>query len=146
MADRYALILNDEVQNVIMADQEFVDLISSNWSFIVQSDTAQIGDAYDPVTKEFTTPDVVVDEWPIIRTITVEKWYNRWTDEELGLFHALAATNDAIAGWEIWLGRQSAISLDDPRIVDRLQQGVTSGKITQARMDALLADVAEGEL
>ena len=143
---RYALILNDEVQNVIVADQDFIDEISSYWSFVVQSDTAQIGDAYNPSTGEFTTPTIEPEPWPVIRTMTVEKWYNRWTDAELGMFHTLAQTNEAVAGWEIWLGRQSAISLDDPRIVDRLEQGVTIGKITQERMDALLADVAEGEL
>ena len=129
-----------------MADQDFIDQISHNWSFVVQTDTAQIGDIYNPSTGEFTTPAEVVEPWPVIRTMTVEKWYNRWTDEELGMFHTLAQTNEAVAGWEIWLGRQSAISLDDPRIVDRLEQGVTSGRITQARMDALLSDVAEGEL
>lgn len=146
---RYAQILELTVMNVIEADQAFVDTISHNYDWVVQSDTAQMGDAYDPATKEFTTPEPIITPeppWPVIRTIGVSQWFNRWTDEELGKFITLAESNQGVAGWNSWLNRQSAVDLDDLRITVRLQQAVTGGHITQIRMDELLGDVQETEI
>jgi hypothetical protein len=144
---RWAQVQNDVVQNVIEADQAFVDMVKANWQFVIESDLAQMDDTYDHATGIFTRPpEPEPPPWPVIRTITVPKWFDRWTDEELGIFHTLAQTNESVAGWNIWLSRQSAVSLDDTRIIAKLQQGVASGRISQARMDALLVDVAKGEV
>ena len=143
--NRYALIKDNIVENLVMLEVEDISWMQDDWDHIVESLTAEMGDSYDPATEEFTS-NLVPEVWPTIRTMTIEKWFDRWTDEELGIFETLAQTNEAIAGWRVWISRQSAVDLDDTRITNRLAQGVSSGRITQARMDALLADVAENEL
>ncbi len=108
---------------------------------------ASIGDEYNPGNGEFTTPPPPAPPpFPVIRTIVRENWYNRWTDDDLGTLIIEAQTNVGLAGWLDWIKSQSAIDLDSARVIDKLQAGVTGGFITQASMDALLADVTENEI
>lgn len=148
---RYALINEFTVVNIIVADSDFAASISGDYQYVIQSDTAQIGDAYNSVSGEFTTPELPPEpDWPVIRTITVEHWLNRWSDETLGRVIRISESDtpvgDKVKGWLAWLDRQSAISLDDTRITDRIQQAVDAGKITVAEQTTLMADVQEGEL
>lgn len=146
---KFALILDLEVKNIISADQAFADLIAINWDYVIQSDSANIYDIYDPVTETFTYPTPAEPPamvWPVIRIIKKEKWYDRWTDDDLGKLLAVANTNEGMAGWMDWIRSQSALDLDSTRITSKLQQGVDGGHITQSAMDILLADVTEEEM
>lgn len=145
----WALILDLEVKNAIVAEQEYIDLISPNWDYVIQSDTARIDDIYDPVSETFTPPDPIIipePDWPVIRIIKKANWYDRWTDDDLGKLLAVANTNEGMAGWMDWIRSQSALDLDSTRITSKLQQGVDGGHITQSAMDILLADVTEEEM
>ena len=148
---KYALILNLEVKNLVEANQDYVDSVSHNWDYIVQSDTANIGDTYDPGSGTFTPAPLPPEKpFPIIRTIRIDKWLDRWDDETFGRVLRLAENDTAIGnqikGWIKWLDRQSAISLDDTRIVNKLDYALTNSFITQQEHDDLLADVQPGEL
>lgn len=146
---RYALILELTVKNVTNGDQDFADLISPDWDYVIQSDTAQMHDTYDPVGGTFSTPAEIPPAeppWPVIRTIKKEKWYDRWTDEDLGKMLTAAKTSEGMAGWMDWIRNQTALDLDNARISAKLAQGVAGGHITQATMDALLADVQQDEV
>jgi hypothetical protein len=62
----YALIRNNEVLNVIVADDDadFLEHLRSfhNADLIIQSDTAGIGFIYDPETNTFSKPVVVAED------------------------------------------------------------------------------------
>jgi len=89
---------------------------------------------------EIKTYYAPVDPDPVmIRVIPTHEFLDRFTDDELSLIWRLAQTNDKIHGWTIWLGRQAIVNLDAARITTPLQMGVTAGKITQERMNAILA-------
>ena len=55
---RYALIKNDKVENVIVADEEFINFIKSNYDYIENVDAVLTGPGwnYDPITKTFDEP------------------------------------------------------------------------------------------
>lgn len=143
MDNNYALIKDDVVENVVTGTEEYAAEIAPNWDYVVQSDIASIGDIYDPVGGTFTTP--APPPWPVIRTISQAKWYDRWTDEDLGTFRTQAKTSNAMLGWLDWIDKQPIVYLDTPRIVDKLQSAVDNFHITQAAMDIILADVTEEE-
>lgn len=62
----YALIRNNQVLNVIVADDDadFLEHLRSfhNADLIIQSDIAGIGFTYDPETNTFSRPVVVAED------------------------------------------------------------------------------------
>ena len=55
---RYALIKNNKVENVIVADEEFVKRLASKYDYIENVDGKRVGPkySYDPVKKVFGDP------------------------------------------------------------------------------------------
>lgn len=94
---------------------------------------------YDNGSVEEKTYYTPIPEPDPVRWLNANTFMSRFTDEELGLLQELADTNATIRGWVWWLNRQTAIDRDDPRVVSRLSQAVSAGKLTQERMDAILA-------
>ncbi len=72
--------------------------------------------------------------------ITRAELLDRFTDDELGGIKRLAETNDTAAGWVEWLLAQPAIALNHARLTAGLARLVTAGKMTQDRVDQILAE------
>jgi hypothetical protein len=81
----FALIKNNRVDNIIIAEQEFADSLSGSYQAVVQSDTAQIGWEWDGsaivVPPPPPEPEPVIEPEPP-RLITRLAFRNRFTTAE----------------------------------------------------------------
>jgi hypothetical protein len=134
----YALIKNNLVENVILADQAFADSIAPGWDAVVPSQNAGIGWTY--VDGVFTAPPAPTPT-PAqpIRTLTKLQYMGRFTDAELVGIYTAAKT---VVQVEIWLEKfklASEINLDDPATVSGLQAMESAGLIGVGRAAEILA-------
>lgn len=82
---------------------------------------------------------LLIGEAPAARPLTRSELIERFTDDELGGIKRLAETNDTAAGWLEWLLVQPTVALDHPRLTAGLARLVAAGKLTQERVDQILA-------
>ena len=82
---RYALIENNKVKNVILADEEFISNMTETYQHIEDLDNLPLGDkisagwGWDP--SGFTEPPAL-PEAPVERKVTRLAFLNRFTDAE----------------------------------------------------------------
>lgn len=69
--DRYALLEDNVVVNVIICDESFLDKLPQRG---VLSPMASIGDVYDPITENFHRKMILSDE--TVQHSNEEKWSN----------------------------------------------------------------------
>ena len=53
---KFAHIQNNIVDNTILADQSFIDLLPNSLEYVETPEFAGIGDTYDPIAKVFYSP------------------------------------------------------------------------------------------
>lgn len=86
---KYALIKNSRVENIIIADEEFVNLIRDQWDAIINlPEDSNVSFNYIYEDGVFTpgivinAPEVILPPVATNRKITKLAWLNRFTDEE----------------------------------------------------------------
>lgn len=135
----FACVASELVVNVIdastqaIADEHAAAMGAS--AVDITSTDPRPGPGWSYIAGVFAPPTPTIGP----RWINTNDFIARFTDAELGELQTLADTNNAVRGWVWWLDRQIAVDLDDARVVDRLQQAVTAGKLTQQRVDEILA-------
>lgn len=146
MEIRYALIKNGIVENVIIADAEFVATIADQWDHIELLDTPEeqkvsgTGWSYDAVNGAFSAPPAESVTAPAPRTkLTKLEYMDRFTDAELAGIYAAAKQSVQV---EIWLERfklATEVDLSDPRTISGIQALEAAGLIAAGRSIEILA-------
>lgn len=141
---QYALIKNNIVENVIVAEPDFIETILDQYQHIEPLDTLHeqglgVGIGWTFENNEFKAP-VIPEEVVVPKTtLTKLEYMDRFTDAELAAIYAAAKTSVEV---EIWLGRfklSSKINLTDERTIAGVNALETAGLIATGRAAEILA-------
>lgn len=141
---QYALIKNNIVENVIVAEPDFIETILDQYQHIEPLDTLHeqglgVGIGWTFENNEFKAP-VIPEEVVVPKTtLTKLEYMDRFTDAELAAIYAAAKTSVEV---EIWLGRfklASKVNLTDERTIAGVNALETAGLIATGRAAEILA-------
>lgn len=148
---QYAIIKNNTVENVIIAEPDFIESILAQYQHIEALDTLHeqglgVGIGWTYEHNEFKAP-VIIE--PVIEpktTLTKLEYMNRFTDTELtGIYTAAKSVVEI----EIWLEKfkvTTEVDLTDPRTVSGVQALEDAGLIAAGRAQEILAIAVSGGL
>lgn len=144
---RYALIENNKVKNVILADEEFISNMTETYQHIEDLDNHPLGDrisagwGWDP--SGFTEPPAP-PEPPVERKVTRLAFLNRFTDAEaIALDLASIGTTIEAASIRRYMQKVNAatfIDLTRDDTITGVRQLETVGLIGTGRADQILLD------
>ncbi len=140
----FALIKNNIVENVIVADQEFATTLTSQYDHVidVSDGRAGIGAEYDGT--DFVTPpapEPTPDPEPTPKQYTQLEYQSLFTLAELVAVEVAAGTDPTLRVLQRMQQAATYISLADPRTLQGMQYLVSAGILTQARYDEILTHV-----
>lgn len=133
----YALINNGIVENVIMADADFIATLTGYENKIEVTDVG-VGWLFDGTN--FTQPEAVTTA-PVAKQYTQLEYQTLFTIDELVAIEVAAETNATLRVLQRMQQAATYITLDDPRTIQGMQILVSLSLLTQARYDEILTHV-----
>lgn len=135
--NRYAIIIGNVVENVVVWDGETEWHAHPSWSFVqLQANELCVPSwTYD----ENSTPRFIEPApQPMQRQWTAYEFLLRFTAEERAAFRAASLTNANVADFQQLAQAAQEIVSDDPMTVAGMDYLVSQGLLTQARRDEIL--------
>lgn len=150
---RFALIKFGVVENIAIAEQEFIESVADQWTHAVplsDDSSVAIGWSYDAATSAFARPPVVEQVVTVSTKITRLAFLNRFTDEEaIGIDLASQGATVPAATIRRYLSKVNEatyIDLSDASLISGVRALEASGLIAAGRADAITnLTIAAGE-
>lgn len=129
---QYALIKNKKVENVIVADQAFIALISAEWDHIEPLETLDeqwlgVGIGWTYIDRQFQPPQSLSPQLPEVEVkkhIQVGSFFDRFGSAKWAI---LADTNPMVQALVKDSQVRKFINLDDPQLQQGLNLLVSQG-------------------
>lgn len=135
--NRYAIIVGNVVENVVVWDGETAWNAPPSWSLVQLEPNESCAPSW--TYDENSTPRFIAPApQPVQRQWTAYQFLLRFTAEERAAFRAAALADANVADFQQLAQAAQEIVSDDPMTISGMDYLVSQGLLTQARRDEIL--------